>query len=172
MSRPIAALVFACIAFQDFSTKVVVSVYLVAAFSDLLDGYVARRLCVTTFFGRIVDLIGDKALSVVSLLYAAAREVDIRPLAVIAVREIITLGARILVVDGRPLLPTSRVFGGALAVLLWGTTALLVVDRADGHFREWIAAGYWLCAIAMFLNLTIRIVANRRRIMVSALGSE
>jgi len=167
--RPVAALIFACIAFQDFNTAAVLSVYALAAVSDLVDGYIARRLCVTTFFGRVVDLIGDKALTVVSLLYAAARDIDIRPLALIAVREIVVLGARILVVDGTPLLPTSRVFGGALAIALWGTTAVLISDRDSGHLHDWVTLAYWLCSLAMLVNLAGRIFSNWRRIMASAL---
>jgi CDP-diacylglycerol--glycerol-3-phosphate 3-phosphatidyltransferase len=167
--RPVAALVFACLAFQDINTAAVLSLYALAAGSDLLDGYVARRLCVTTFFGRVVDLIGDKALTVVSLLYAAARDIDIRPLALIAVREIVVLGARILVVDGAPLLSSSRILGGALAVALWGTTAVLISDRETGHLHDWISLAYWFCSLAMLVNLAVRIVSNWRRIMASAL---
>jgi CDP-diacylglycerol--glycerol-3-phosphate 3-phosphatidyltransferase len=83
-ARLIGALVFASIALQGFSPILVATVYTLAACSDLIDGYVARKLDVETFAGKIIDLISDKSLTVVSLLYAAAVGVDILPLAVIA----------------------------------------------------------------------------------------
>ena len=53
--------------------------------TDLIDGYLARRLEAETYLGKVVDLISDKSMTIVSLLYAAARGISIFPLALIAI---------------------------------------------------------------------------------------
>jgi phosphatidylglycerophosphate synthase len=173
ISRLAAALVFSAIAFQPYPIVLVVGIYLVAAFSDLLDGFMARKLAVSSFAGTAIDLISDKALTVVSLLYAAAKGVAIFPLAVIAAREFLSLGLRLIEVNGKQLLPTSRLFGGAMAATLWGNTALFIVAGDDDYLRSWVTGIYWMSAGVLAVNFVWRLVVSRDRIMsVLVTGSE
>lgn len=91
LARLVAALVFTLLAFQRVPLALLVSLYGMAIGSDLIDGYLARRLNAETYFGKVLDLVSDKSLTIVSLLYAAARGIPIFPLALIAAREIVTL---------------------------------------------------------------------------------
>lgn len=45
--------------------------FLVAAFTDFLDGYLARRWAAVTLFGRIVDPVADKILVIGGFIYFA-----------------------------------------------------------------------------------------------------
>lgn len=165
--RLLAALFFACLAFQDVPLLLISSLYGFAMVSDMIDGYLARKLAAETYFGKIIDLISDKSLTVVSLLYAAERGIDLFPLALIAAREILMIGARLITVEGKPLLPTSRLIGGIMALLLWGNTLFLICIR--GHFR-WIMLSnliYWICAIVLAFNLFVRVCTNIQRIKAS-----
>src|SRR5262249_19872907 len=85
--RLFAGLLFAALAFQNVPLMIVPILYGLAMCSDLLDGYVARRLDAETHLGKVLDLVSDKSLTIVSLLYAAARGINIVPLALIATRE-------------------------------------------------------------------------------------
>jgi phosphatidylglycerophosphate synthase len=170
ISRLLAALIFASIAFQDFPLWFVAGLYLVAAFSDVIDGYLARKWEATTFLGQVVDLISDKSLTVVSMLYAAARGVAILPLAVIATRELIVLGLRIVTVDGEQLLPTSRAFGGVMASCLWGNTLLLLITGADERLFALAGMIYWFCALVLAANLAIRLAVSSDRIRAALRG--
>jgi phosphatidylglycerophosphate synthase len=123
-----------------------------------------------SFAGKIIDLIGDKSLTIVSLLYAAERSISLLPLAIIAGREIIMLGARAVVVDGRQLLPTSRFFGGLTATALWGNTLLLICTAEGSKLLQVINHAYWGVALVFGVNLTHRIYVSRGRIR-SALSS-
>jgi phosphatidylglycerophosphate synthase len=134
--------------------------------TDLLDGFLARKLMASTNFGRVIDLVSDKSMTIVSLLYAAARGIDVLPLALIAVRDLIMLGARIIVVGDRQLLPTSKIVGGLMALLVWGNTLFLVFSRDSYSFR--IANRiYWVCALVLIANLITRIYVSTRRIIDS-----
>lgn len=135
--------------------------------SDVIDGYLARRFNAETYFGKVVDLISDKSLTMVSLLYAAARGIDIVPLALIATREIITLGARRIIVEGTELLPTNKILGGIMWFLVWGNTLFLIFAGKDRALIRIATVIYWGCAIALALNLIARIYISARRIRIS-----
>ena len=164
LSRLVGALVFASIAFQNVPLFLVSAVYGCAICSDLLDGYLARRLQADTYFGKIVDLVSDKSMTVVSLLYASARGIDLFPLALIGVREVIMIGARIIIVDGTQLLPTNKFLGGLMALVLWGNTLFLVFAKTDTALIRIANIIYWMSALVFALNLVGRIHASGRRI--------
>jgi len=166
LSRLLAALLFAALAFQNVPMLVVSGLYVFAMCTDLIDGYLARRLKADTYLGKVVDLVSDKSMTIVSLLYAAARGISVFPLALIAVREIIMIGARIIIVEDRQLFPTSKIFGGLLALLLWSNTLFLVIAR-DAPFVKIASNIYWSCSIIFTLNLLVRIYVSANRIKAS-----
>jgi CDP-diacylglycerol--glycerol-3-phosphate 3-phosphatidyltransferase len=165
--RLVAALLFASLVFQDVSVALVVGLYIFAMSSDLVDGYLARRLKSETYFGKVLDLISDKSLTIVSLLYAAARGINILPLALIATREIIMLGARMIVVEGTQLFPTNRLLGGLMWFLLWGNTLFLVLVRTESKLIRIVNIIYWGCSIIFILNFISRVYVSADRIKAS-----
>jgi phosphatidylglycerophosphate synthase len=165
--RLLAALLFASVAFQNLPLIIVVSVYGFAMASDLVDGFLARRLKMDTYFGKVLDLVSDKSLTIVSVLYAAARGIHLLPLGVIAIREVVSLGMRIVVVDGMPLLSTNRILGGFMSCLLWGTTLWLATTPTNGPVIGIIGTLYDVCAGAFALNLIVRVCGARGRIRAS-----
>src|SRR5882724_10149688 len=97
--RILAVLVFVGLATNSTSRTLLTILYVFALISDLIDGYLARLLHVPSHFGRVMDLVADKSLAVVSLLYAAERGMPLLPLALIAARDIIMIGMRLVIVD-------------------------------------------------------------------------
>lgn len=165
--RLVAALLFASIAFKNIPVAVVAELYVLAMASDVIDGYLARKLKVETYFGKVLDLVGDKSLTAVSLLYAAGCGINIFPLAVIAIREIIMLGARMIIVEGTQLFPTNRILGGMMWLLLWGNTLFLVLARQDISLIGIANTIYWICALIFLLNFAARIYVSAHRIRIS-----
>jgi phosphatidylglycerophosphate synthase len=145
----------------------IAGIYVAAALSDVLDGLIARRLGSQGYFGTVIDLVSDKSLTIVSVLYAAVRGEPLVPLALIAVREIVVLGLRLVIVDESQLLPTSRIFGGVLAAVIWGNTLALVLD-SRGAYMKATAAVYWIAAALFSINLAGRVSMSRRRIIAAA----
>ena len=66
LSRLLGALVFASLAFQNVPLWLVAAIYILAMCSDLLDGFLARRLAAISYFGKVLDLVSDKSLTIVS----------------------------------------------------------------------------------------------------------
>lgn len=167
LTRIAAGVLFACVAFQSIPRPLLVTLYVLAMATDLVDGYLARRLNARTYFGKVVDLVSDKSLTIISLLYAAARGISIAPLAIIATREIVMIGMRLVTLHGGQLFPTSRSFGGVMAFLLWGTTALLIATSDASSVNRLIPTLYWVCAALLGLNLLRRLRASAARIKAS-----
>jgi len=166
-SRLCAGLVFASLAFQPVPRGILIALYVIAIASDLLDGYLARRLKVVTYLGRVLDLVSDKSLTIISLLYAAACGISMLPLALIGSREIIAIGVRIVIVDGTQLLPTSRLLGGLMASMVWGNTLVLVSADRTSTFVHKVNLVYWGCAVIFVVTFIYRVYSNAGRIKVA-----
>lgn len=125
---------------EGFYRWLALLVFAVAAATDLLDGYLARRWGVVTNFGKLADPIADKALVLAALsMLAVAHEVAWWPIIIIAVREVgVTLG-RLAVASGTVIAASP---GGKLKAVLQNLAAgLLLWPAATG----WVdAVGWWV----------------------------
>ena len=76
--------------------------FVVASFTDLLDGYVARKYNQITTFGKFLDPIADKVLVMVAFLFLMIATPDRVPLwavMIVIVREFAVTGVRLLAVE-------------------------------------------------------------------------
>jgi cardiolipin synthase len=131
------------------------AIFVLAAVTDFFDGWLARRLGVTSEFGRIFDPIADKLLVAAALimLTAEGRAAAIA-VALILVREMLISGIR-EGLAGRLALPVSWVGK-------WKTTAqmaaigLLLIAPALVSLTEPLAlagdAALWLAAALSWLS--------------------
>jgi phosphatidylglycerophosphate synthase len=139
--------------------------------SDLLDGYLARKLDVVTYFGKVLDLVADKSLMIISLLYAAERGVNLLPLVLIATRDIVMIGMRLVTVEGKQLLPTNRVFGGVMASVLGANTLVLVCAQTSELIKVTNIV-YWTSALILIGNLLARLRVSALRIKTASMGNQ
>jgi phosphatidylglycerophosphate synthase len=161
--RILAVLAFVGLAANSALRVLVSLLYTFALLSDLLDGYLARKLEVSTDFGRVLDLVADKSLAIISLLYAAEQGISLLPLALIATRDVVMIGMRVVVVDGKQLLPTNRIFGGVIASILGANTLLLLNGDSNGLFL-FSTIVYWFLAVVLIGNLLNRLYSSADRI--------
>ncbi len=92
------------------------AVFLLAAFTDFLDGYLARRWHVVSSFGKLADPIADKALVLAALAVLAVVDgIPWWPFVVLTVREVaVTVGR--LAVASDVVIAASR--GGKVKTVL------------------------------------------------------
>ena len=95
-------LAFVCIGMILVDTKVSVAigfvVFLLASFTDFLDGYIARKKNLVSDLGRLLDPIADKAMVVIALMvivgYSSMSPWLVLPATFILFREVFVSGLR------------------------------------------------------------------------------
>ncbi|WNM23381.1 CDP-diacylglycerol--glycerol-3-phosphate 3-phosphatidyltransferase [Demequina capsici] len=124
------------------------AVFVAAAITDYLDGYLARRWKVVSDFGKLADPIADKALVLASLVTLVVTDgLAWWPVAIIAFREVYVTVGRLLVASD-VVIAASR--GGKLKTVL---------QIASVTFALWPHGPAWLDALAWILLLGATAVA-------------
>lgn len=123
--------------------------FLVAAFTDFLDGYLARKWNLVTAFGRVADPFADKVLiagSLVTLLqFPAAWSVLTTWYVVIVIaREFLVTAIRgVVEASGKPF-PADRLGKWKMVSQCWTVGALLTMVAGSDTF-VWAAQwGFWV----------------------------
>lgn len=168
ISRAIAALVFISIAFVPGLTFVALGFYVYACLSDSLDGFLARRLSISTQTGGVLDLLGDKYLTIIALLYAAVKGVPMLPCAIAILREVFLLSVRSIVVNGQRIFPPQRILGTLTIIPIWTGTGVLLLYPSVWVFDWRIISGcYWAIGLFALLNLLFKLYRNWYRLIQS-----
>lgn len=128
------------------------AIFVIAAFTDKLDGYLARSRGLVTDLGKLLDPIADKALTGAAFVLLAFPLLEIPwfiPV-VILIRELgITLMRMVL--RKYTVLPAGR--GGKLKTV-FQATALALLLMPLGHLPHWVTIVAWtFLAIALVLTV-------------------
>lgn len=123
--------------------------FLLAAFSDFLDGHLARKWNLVTAFGRVADPFADKILitgSLVMLLQfpAATQVLTAWYVVVVVAREFLVTAVRgVVEASGQPF-PADRLGKYKMVTQCWTVGALMTMV-AGTDFWVWAAVGgYWV----------------------------
>lgn len=151
------------------------AVFVGAAFTDFLDGYLARRWRVVTSFGKIADPIADKALVLATLtMLVITDDLPWWPLVVLAVREVAVTVGRLRVV-ATTVIPASR--GGKLKTALQlASLTFYLIPGAPAWLDVvawWLLIAAVLIAVLTWIDYEIQLArARRERAGVPGLASE
>lgn len=134
---------------QDPSLRIAATlVFLVASVTDLVDGYLARKLDLVTTFGKIADPLADKALTGMALIGLSL----IGSLAwwittVILVREVgVTVVRFVVIHDG--VIPASR-GGKSKTVAQMIAISLYLLPGLEAGFWYWFKWAWMMLAVAL-----------------------
>lgn len=158
-------------------------IFIIAAFTDYLDGHLARKLNLVTDFGKFLDPIADKLLNdatmifiLVPQLYAPAQRSDTTALTILLVCVVIMIG-RDLVVDALRLIAVQKkiviaanIFGKAKTVLQMIAIPMLLLNDWPFHYfdKDWPEAlqvaniFFYIATIASLLSGIIYVYQNRQ----------
>ena len=122
---------------------VAAAIFAVAAATDLLDGYVARRRQEETAMGRVLDPIADKMLTTTALIVLVANGtlagVMLIPVLAIAMRELWVAGLREGLVEQGGELPVSPLAKAKTATQLFSLFVLTFGGTTFGYGALWLA---------------------------------
>jgi len=144
---------------SPFADWIALSLFIFAALTDYLDGYLARKWGQVTAFGRMLDPIADKAMVMIALLVIAARSQYIPgysnltillPIIVIIFREVFVAGLREFLGDRANSLKVTR-------LAKWKTAAqmiAIIVILASFLFGHY----YWALSSGISTEILISIL--------------
>ncbi len=158
LARLLLAVPMGFVLWQDDRTLTLV-IFAVAIVTDLLDGYLARRLNQISDFGKIIDPLADKVfVSVVAVLLAFMDRIPLWFLLAIIARDAIILAGGVYAQKKTGVVLPSNYVGkfAVVAICLAGTL---------GFVGEMVWRNYAI-ALAVVLMTTSLVVYGRRWIKV------
>ena len=151
---------------------VALAVFIAAGVTDILDGYVARKLGQQSSLGRMLDPIADKLLVASSLLMLAAGTTihgwALLAAVIILCREILVSGLREFLAELRVSVPVTKLTKAKTTVQMIALGFLIVGNDAPvwipaefiGEIGIWIAAGITFITGYDYLKSGMRYMAG------------
>lgn len=120
---PIVILLFLLDIPKGIGVFVALGIYVFACFTDLLDGYIARKYNQVTDFGKFMDQIADKAITTSAMVLvllganAVVNWVGIVIVLIVVLRDIIVSGVRMVAANNRVVI-AADIFGKVKSLFL------------------------------------------------------
>lgn len=140
-----------------------------AAFSDFLDGYLARKLNLVTSLGKLLDPIADKVLTASAFIFLAAHEQRFCPawaVVVILAREFLVTGLRqiavekgiVIAADWSGKWKTTFQLTFCITCLLW--LFLQTIGQEQSALGDLANPGSWLTPTSLWLSLALTAISG------------
>jgi len=132
-----------------FVSKITSLLFLIASFTDFLDGFIARKFNIQSRLGRILDPIADKILVVTVLVMLVYQgKADLLPAMAIIVREVVVSGLREFLSELKVSVPVSNLSKVktffqmfALLLLILGNNGIEELElESFGNLVLWLSA--------------------------------
>lgn len=141
---------------------IILAIFLIASFTDFLDGYIARKNNLVTNFGKFLDPIADKLLVLTAFIMLV--EVGKLPAwipVVTAAREFLVSGVRMLVA-GEGTVIAASMLGKIKTVSQMVAVSLALVDNNDfmGFWSGELTGFALILNILMSLSMLISVIAT------------
>ena len=165
MLRILLIPVFMVVLYWDFpgATWVAVAIFIVASFTDLLDGKIARKYNLVTNFGKFMDPLADKLLVCTALIcLTSMNRLNVIVVLVIIAREFIISGFRLVASDNGIVIAASY-WGKFKTVSQMALIIVLIMDLGG----VWNVVGTVLTWVALLLTVVslIDYIAKNKQVL-------
>ena len=133
---------------------IVTILYLIAALTDALDGYIARKKGMITTLGKFLDPIADKMLTTALLVLFVSRGiVPVVPVVIMVMRDIIVDGCRMMASNNGKVI-AAGMLGKAKTVLQMVAITLILLNNLPFEFIDIPASEIvlWFATFASLLS--------------------
>lgn len=163
MGRIVAIPIVLWLQYQDtrHSNFLAMSVYALACVTDFVDGYLARRMGLTSLLGKFLDPLADKLIVIATLIMMVGQgHVAVWWVVIIVVRELSITALRALAIGEGVVIAASRGGKDKTAVQMVAVLTLMLHDTyyLDFGFYAGLvdmnAVGSVLLYLSVFLTLT------------------
>jgi cardiolipin synthase (CMP-forming) len=139
---------------NSFSYSIII--FLAAGFTDVLDGYIARKYNLITRWGMLFDPFADKLMLLTVLSCLVIRNtIPLWVLLVIASKEIFMIAAGTVLQNNDVVIP-SNIAGKLTTFLFYISIFLLVYNKIVGIYLIYVAVGSAVFALLNYLNVYFR----------------
>ena len=151
----VAMVPFFVLSFLGGNYMVAFVIFVAAAITDALDGFIARKKNIVTDFGKLMDPLADKILTIsalVCLMDVGADFVNSWVVMIILARELIVTGIRQLAMGENTVIAASW-WGKAKTVSQMVAIIGVMVDKIVPLRWGGFCLTFWLVSVAVFLTL-------------------
>jgi cardiolipin synthase len=151
-----------CFRQEFWLTAVVVAI---SAVTDIVDGVIARKFCLVSNVGKLLDPVADKLTQIAIVFCLSVRFVPIRILfAVQVVKELIILILTYLAARKKKI-NSAQWYGKLCTVVLFAVMITHILDPFLSETVSWVlsitAIAFMLFSLAMYIRLHIRTQNDR-----------
>ncbi len=146
-----------------FSDIIATTIFTVAALTDFLDGYIARKYNMITNFGKFMDPIADKLLVAAAIIYfIQSGKITAIPVIIMIGREFIISGFRLVASDNNIVIAASPY--GKIKTITQMVMIIYLCSGIDNLFNIPYVANIliWLSVFTSLLSLFDYIIKNKQ----------
>ena len=146
----------------EYGSAIAAAVFVAAALTDGLDGYIARSRQAVTTFGKVMDPIADKLLIIAALMALVSLDRVAAWVAMLIIaRELAVSGLRIAAGQQGAVIPASRL--GKLKTIAQSLAVLALIAAPDVG-AIWVQVLVWTMLVATVVSGADYFMSFRRRV--------
>ncbi len=137
------------------------AIFALAAATDIVDGWLARRMNLVTVLGKFMDPLADKLISMAALvMLTRLGRVASGAVILLLARDLIINGLRVIAISEGIVIPASQGGKWKTAIQVFGIMGLLIhySHPINFIFATWVidfnAVGTWLLYVSMVWSIT------------------
>lgn len=131
-----------------------IAVFVFAGFTDILDGYIARKYNKVTDLGKILDPLADKLMQLAALFMIVIMNIipNVLPLLIIVFAKELMMAVGSSVLWGKGVIVQAVWYGKASTVIFYAAVVLSIILRPLGQWFLLIAVISQVIAFLMYLK--------------------
>ncbi len=147
--------------FEGYGNYIAVAIFIIASFTDFLDGYLARRDNLVTNFGKFMDPLADKLLVCAALIcLIQTGQLPAWVVIIIISREFIISGFRLIASDNGVVIAASY-WGKFKTVSQMLMVIVMILNIPHIAFEILGTVLMWLAVVLTIVSLVDYIVKNK-----------
>ena len=139
---------------------IALAIFCAASFTDFLDGYLARRDNLVSYFGKFMDPLADKLL-VCSALICLIPKLPTWVVLIIIAREFIISGFRLVASDNGIVIAASY-WGKFKTVSHMTMVIMFILDFANPIYQILMSIVMWIAIVLTVVSLVDYVVKNKQ----------
>ncbi|MCM1282351.1 MAG: CDP-diacylglycerol--glycerol-3-phosphate 3-phosphatidyltransferase [Muribaculaceae bacterium] len=138
--------------FAGYGNYIATAIFVVASFTDLLDGKIARKYNLVTNFGKFMDPLADKLLVCSAMIcLIELKRIPAWVVIVIIAREFIISGFRLIASDNGVVIAASY-WGKFKTVFQMVMVIVLILNISHPLF-------YWIGTVLIYVSLALTVIS-------------